>query len=413
MPSTPFANAVRQLEKAAEAIDLNPGILAVLKNPIRILQVSIPVEMDDGKTKVFSGYRVQHNDSRGPTKGGIRYHPKADLGEVKALAMLMTWKCSLMNIPYGGAKGGIIVDPKKLSHRELERLTRGYVQGLNGFIGPNRDIPAPDVYTNPQIMAWIMDESSRMLGYNVPGIVTGKPVEIGGSLGRHYATAQGGIDVLDEVCGLKGVKCDRNSRVVIQGFGNAGSFSAKILYQKGYKVVSVSDSQGGIYNPKGLNPSEVEVYKKEHGTVVGFPGTKKINNKQILELPCDILIPAALDNQITQANAGKIKAKIILELANGAISPEADEKLAKRNIMFIPDILSNAGGVTVSYFEWVQNLQQFYWDEKEVLQRLKKVMQAAFRQTYETAQLHKTNLRMAAYILAVSRVAEAMKLRGH
>ncbi len=411
--ANPFQNALRQLERAAKVINLNKDVWNILKTPIRTLQISIPVVMDDGKVKVFHGYRVQHNDSRGPTKGGIRYHPEADINEVKALAMLMTWKCALMNIPYGGAKGGIVVDPRKLSHGELERLTRGYVRGLNGFIGPNRDIPAPDVYTNPQIMAWIMDEASRMTGYNVPGVVTGKPVEVGGSVGRQYATAQGGIYVLQEVCGLKGVKCDRSSRVVVQGFGNAGSYVAKMLHQMKFKIVGLSDSKGAIYDPKGLDPAQVEAHKDETGSVAGYPGSKKLSNKQLLEQSCDILIPAALDNQITSQNANRIKAKIILELANGAVTPEADDKLNKKKVLVIPDTLSNAGGVTVSYFEWVQNMQQFYWEEEEVLERLKNIMRRAFQQTYETAELHKVDLRMGAYILAVSRVAEAIKLRGY
>ncbi|MDD5566659.1 MAG: Glu/Leu/Phe/Val dehydrogenase [Patescibacteria group bacterium] len=411
--ANPFQNALRQLDRAAKKINLNEDILNILRNPIRILQVYIPVRMDDGKVKVFHGYRVQHNESRGPTKGGVRYHPKADLSEVKALAMLMTWKCALMDIPYGGAKGGVVVDPKKLSHGELERLTRGYVRGLNGFIGPNRDIPAPDVYTNPQIMAWIMDEASRLTGYNVPGIVTGKPVEIGGSHGRQYATAQGGIFVLQEVCGMKGVKCDRFSRVIIQGFGNAGSYTAKILHSMKFKIIGLSDSKGAIMDLKGLDPNKVETYKDKTGSVVGYPGSKKSTNAKLLEQPCEILIPAALDNQITGQNANRIKAKIILELANGAITPEADDKLNKKNILVIPDILSNAGGVTVSYFEWVQNMQQYYWDEEEVMAQLRKVMTRAFKQTFETAKLHQVDLRMGAYILAVSRVAEAIKLRGY
>ena len=410
--ANPFQNALRQLDKAAKAINLNQDVLSVLRAPVRTLQISIPVVMDNGKVKVFHGYRVQHNDARGPTKGGIRYHPEADISEVKALAMLMTWKCSLMDIPYGGAKGGIVVEPKKLSHGELERLTRGYVRGLNGFIGPNRDIPAPDVYTNPQIMAWIMDEASRMTGYNVPGIVTGKPVEVGGSQGRQYATAQGGIFVLKEACGLKGVKCDRNSKVIVQGFGNAGSYTAKMLHEMKFRIVGLSDSQGAIYNPKGFDPHKVEAYKSENKTVVGFPGSKELTNKKILEQPCDILVPAALDNVITGQNANRIRAKVVLELANGAITPEADEKLDKKNKIVIPDILSNAGGVTVSYFEWVQNLQQFYWEEEEVLKRLERVMIESFKKTLETANLHKTDLRMGSYILAVSRVAEAIKLRG-
>ncbi|MBU0707286.1 Glu/Leu/Phe/Val dehydrogenase [Patescibacteria group bacterium] len=411
--ANPFQNAIKQLDRAAKEINLNPDVLAILKTPKRILQVSIPVVMDNDRVKVFHGYRVQHNDSRGPTKGGIRYHPEADISEVKALAMLMTWKCSLMDIPYGGAKGGIVVDPKKLSHGELERLTRGYVRSLNGFIGPNLDIPAPDVYTNPQIMAWIMDEASRMIGYNVPGIVTGKPIEIGGSLGRQYATAQGGIYVLGEACGMKNVKCDRSSRVIIQGFGNAGSFTAKILHKMKFKIVGLSDSQGAIYDAKGFDPNKVELYKKETGSVVGYKGSKVLSNAKLLEQPCDILVPAALDNQITSRNANRIKAKIILELANGAITPEADDRLNKKKVLVIPDILSNAGGVTVSYFEWVQNMQQLYWEEEEVLSRLQKVMRLSFKKTQETAELHKVDLRIGSYILAVSRVAEAVKLRGY
>jgi glutamate dehydrogenase (NAD(P)+) len=411
--SNPFQNALRQLDKAAEIIKLDAGVLNILRAPARILQVAIPVRMDDGSVKVFEGYRVQHSTARGPAKGGIRYHPKADLNEVKALAMLMSWKCSLLDLPYGGAKGGIVVDPRKLSVAELERLTRGYVRAIRDFIGPAKDIPAPDVYTTPQIMAWIMDEFSQLKGYNVPGVVTGKPLAVGGSLGRNAATAQGGAFVLAEVLRLRKIKMPKKPTAIVQGFGNAGSIAADILEKSGYTIIGAADSRGGVYHPKGLDLKKLAAHKEATGSVVGLEKLKTITSEKILEQPCDVLVPAALDNQINAANAGRIKAKVVLELANGAVTPDGDAKLDKRGIVVIPDTLANAGGVTVSYFEWVQNQQGLYWSAKEVADRLRVRMTDATGDVIATATKHSINLRMAAYVLAVGRVAEAIKLRGY
>ncbi|MFA6198142.1 MAG: Glu/Leu/Phe/Val dehydrogenase [Patescibacteria group bacterium] len=411
--SNPFQNALRQLDKAAEIIKLDAGVLNILRAPARILQVAISVRMDDGSVKVFEGYRVQHSTARGPAKGGIRYHPKADLNEVKALAMLMSWKCSLLDLPYGGAKGGIVVDPRKLSAAELERLTRGYVRAIRDFIGPEKDIPAPDVYTTPQIMAWIMDEFSQLKGYNVPGVVTGKPLAVGGSLGRNAATAQGGAFVLAEVLRLRKIKMPKKPTAIVQGFGNAGSIAADILEQAGYTIIGAADSRGGVYHPKGLDLKKLAAHKEATGSVEGFEKLKIITSEKILEQTCDVLVPAALDNQINEANAGRIKAKVVLELANGAVTPEGDAKLDKRGIVVIPDTLANAGGVTVSYYEWVQNQQGLYWSAKEVADRLRSRMTAATGDVVATATKHSINLRMAAYVLAVGRVAEAIKLRGY
>jgi glutamate dehydrogenase/leucine dehydrogenase len=416
---SPLQNALTQLKKAAELVKLDSAVFEILKKPKRILQFSIPVKMDRGEIKIFEGYRVQWNDARGPFKGGIRFHPKANLNEVEALAFWMTIKCAAVGIPFGGAKGGITVDPKKLSQGELERLTRGYAQAVKNYIGPERDIPAPDVYTTPQIMAWIMDEFSKIKGYNVPGVVTGKPIEVGGSAGRGTATAQGGFYILEEVAKKLKVKSEK-LKVVIQGFGNAGYNIARLCHRAGYAVIAISDSRGGILinqkskikNQNYLNPDEVLAWKEKNGSVVGFPETKTITNKQLLELPCDVLIPSALENQITKANVGKIKAKIILELANGPTAPEADEKLFKKNVLVMPDVLANAGGVTVSYFEWVQNLQNYYWNEKEVFARLQKIMVENFNEAWGIKEKYKTDLRTAVFALALSRLTEAIKLRG-
>jgi len=416
---SPLQNALTQLKKAAELVKLDSAVLEILKKPKRVLQFSIPIQMDDGSIKVFDGYRVQWNDSRGPFKGGIRFHPKTDLNEVKALAFWMTIKCAAVGIPFGGAKGGVTVDPKKLSEKELERLSRGYVQAVREFIGPEKDIPAPDVYTNPQIMAWIMDEFSKIKGYNVPGVVTGKPIEVGGSAGRGTATAQGGFYILEEAIKKLKVKSEK-LKVVIQGFGNAGYNIARLCYKAGYEVVAVSDSKGGITinqksktkNQKYLNPDEILKWKEKNGSVIGFPETKTITNKQLLELPCDVLIPSALENQITKLNAGRIKANIILELANGPTAPEADEKLFKRGILVVPDVLANAGGVTVSYFEWVQNLQNYYWSEKEVFEKLKKIMVDNLNTAWEIKEKYQTDLRTAVFALALGWLEKAIKVRG-
>lgn len=408
----PFKIAQKQLDEAAEIMKLDKQAHAILREPMSILQVQIPVRMDNGSTEVFTGFRVHYNSSRGPTKGGIRFHPKESLSTVKALAAWMTWKTSLADIPYGGAKGGIICDTKSLSKGELERLSRGYVRAIGEFIGPEVDIPAPDVYTTPQIMAWMMDEYSVLEGRNEPGVITGKPLEIGGSLGRGDATAKGGMFILREAA--KNLNMDLSkATVAIQGFGNAGEFAHKLVMEMFHsKVVAVSDSKGGIYNEEGFNFEEVKEHKLKTGSVVGFKGAKAITNNELLELKVDVLIPSALESQITRENADKVKAKILLELANGPTTPDADEILKKNNVFDIPDFLANSGGVIVSYFEWVQNIDGIYWDIDEVYQRLDKKVSKSFWETVETMKKYNTSSRMAAYILAIDRVSRAMKLRG-
>ncbi len=407
-----FNNALKQLDKAVNLLNLKEGVVENLKKPQRILQFSLPVKMDDGKLKVFEAYRVQYNDARGPFKGGIRFHQQVNLSEVKALAFWMAVKTATVGIPMGGGKGGVVVNPKKLSLAELERLSRAYMKAAAGFIGPEMDVPAPDVNTNPQVMAWMMDEYEKIKGGHYPGVITGKPLELGGSAGRGTATAQGGFYVLQEL--LLKLKLNRKKlTVAIQGFGNAGSVFADLADQAGLKVVAVSDSQGGIYDEQGLDLDKVKAHKKQTGSVVDFAGTKNISNQKILELPVDILVPAALENQIIKENAGRIKAQIILELANGPVTPEADEKLFKKGKIVVPDVLANAGGVTVSYFEWVQNRQQYYWTKQEVLEKLKLIMVKAFNEVWQTGQELKVDLRTAAFVLAIKRIAEAMELRGN
>jgi glutamate dehydrogenase/leucine dehydrogenase len=386
--------------------------MALLLSPKRIIQVNFPVKMDSGKTKRFNGYRVQYNDARGPTKGGIRFHPKVDLGEVKSLAFWMALKCSVVGIPYGGAKGGVEVDPKSLSTKELEMLSRAYIKSIHENVGPTKDVPAPDVYTTPQIMAWMLDEYEKIKGEHSPGLITGKPLELGGSQGRGFSTSQGGAIVLREYMKMKGFEPE-NTTVAIQGFGNAGSFMAKILHEWGYKVVAVSDSKSGLYNEHGLNIPAILEHKKKTDSLAGFSNAKQITNPELLELNVDVLVPAALENQITKENADKIRAKVIVELANGPISPEADTLLEKKNIPVWPDILANAGGVTVSYFEWVQNLYGYYWTEEEVLEKLEKIMVNSFKEVYETAEKYKTTFRNGAYILAINRILTAERLRGN
>jgi glutamate dehydrogenase (NAD(P)+) len=403
--------AQRQLDEVASLIGLDENIHAYLREPKRILTVSVPVGMDNGKLKVFEGYRVQHNLSRGPGKGGIRFHPDVTLDEVKALAMWMTWKCALANIPFGGAKGGIICDTKSMSLKELENLTRRFTTEISIIIGPEKDIPAPDVYTTPQIMAWIMDTYSMQKGYSIPGVVTGKPIAIGGSLGRDKATARGCLYVTNEAMKELGLKRE-GARVAIQGFGNAGMHAAELMAADGYVIVAVSDSRGGVANPKGLDIAGLTAFKQETGTVAGFSGGDRISNKDVLECDCEVLVPAALEKVITRENAGRIKAKIIAEAANGPTLPEADEILHERGIMVLPDILANAGGVSVSYFEWVQDLQENFWEEEEVNERLRRKMVRAFRETLEQSKKYKTDMRHGAYVVAVGRVAEATKLRG-
>ena len=406
-----WAVAQQQFDLAAEKLGLDPGLRKVLREPRRELTVHFPVKMDDGTVRVFTGYRVQHNLGRGPAKGGIRYHQDVSLDEVKALAMWMTWKCAVVGIPYGGGKGGVIVDPKKLSRREIEGLTRRYATEISIIIGPERDIPAPDVNTNAQTMAWIMDTYSMHVGYTVPAVVTGKPISLGGSEGRNEATARGAVYCVAEAA--KHLKLDlHGAKVVVQGFGNAGSIAAQLMGLEGSTVIAVSDSQGGIHNEQGLDIERVISWKQEHGTVVGFPGAKTVTNQEILEIPCDVLIPAALENQITAKNAGRIQAKIVAEAANGPTTPEADATLYERGIFLIPDILCNAGGVTVSYFEWVQDLNRDHWSEAIVNEKLKGIMTKAFDETFALAERHEVNMRTGAYLLAVDRVAQATALRG-
>lgn len=410
----PLEMARQQLAIAVEKLNLDPNIHEKLKYPKRTLIVSIPIRLDNGSIKTFTGYRVQHSLERGPAKGGIRYHPDVDLDEVTALAMWMTWKCAVVNIPYGGAKGGVVCDPHAVSLTELERITRRYISEIGIIIGPEKDIPAPDLGTNPQVMAWIMDTFSMNVGHSVPGVVTGKPLDIGGSLGRFEATGRGVVYITEQVC--KYLKVDLgHSTIAVQGFGNVGSNAARIFYREGKKVVAVSDVKSGIYNPKGIDINALVKYRWEKKTIEGFPGTKTISNKELLELPCDILVPAAIENQITSENAGRIKAKIIVEGANGPTTPEADRILQDRGIFVVPDILANAGGVTVSYFEWVQSLQEYFWKEDEVNKKLNDIMTDAFKSVIKMMEKYKSekiDMRTAAMMVAVSRVAEAARLRG-
>jgi glutamate dehydrogenase (NAD(P)+) len=406
-----FQIAMRQFDTAAEKLKLDPGLREVLRAPRRALTLSLPIKMDDGSLKTFQGFRVQHNNSRGPCKGGIRYHPNVTFDEVQALASWMTWKCATVNIPFGGAKGGIICDPKHLSKTELERLTRRYAYEISDFIGPDRDIPAPDVYTDAQVMAWIMDTYSMTRGHSVPGVVTGKPTFLGGSLGRHEATARGCVYVTRCACEVKKIDHKR-ATAAIQGFGNAGSIAAELLTKIGMKVIAVSDSRGGIFNKKGLDIAKVIEHKKKTGSVAGFPEAKAISSDAVLELDCDVLVPAALENQITLANAHRVKAKIIAEAANGPTTPGADRILHERGILVIPDILANAGGVTVSYFEWVQDLQELFWDVEEVNRKMEKIMGKAFDDVHRSSQEYKVDMRTGAYILAIDRVAKATESRG-
>ena len=406
-----WAVAQAQFDAAAEQLDLDPGLRRVLRVPQRELTVNFPVTMDDGHVEVFTGFRIQHNVSRGPAKGGIRYHQDVTRDEVRALSMWMTWKCAVVNIPYGGGKGGVIVDPKKLSMRELEGLTRRFTTEISPLIGPDRDIPAPDVNTNAQVMAWMMDTFSMHRGYTIPGVVTGKPIAIGGSLGRNEATARGAVFTLNQASKALDIPLS-GARVAIQGYGNAGSIAAELLAAEGAVIVAVSDSSGGISNPKGLDPQRVSAWKREHGTVVGFPGADAVSNTEILELDCEILVPAALENQITEHNASSIKARIVAEAANGPTTPEADQILYDRGVFVIPDILCNAGGVTVSYFEWVQDMQSFFWTESRINESLHEIMDRAFEDVHHMSERHSVHMRTAAYMVAVARVAEATTLRG-
>jgi len=403
--------ALEQLRIAAEKLDLDPDIHEMLKHPKRSLIVSIRTKMDDGGTCVFTGCRVQHNDARGPFKGGIRYHPDVTLDEVTALAMWMTWKCAVADIPYGGAKGGVCCNPKEMSEAELERLTRRYTSLLLDFIGPYRDVPAPDLYTDSQTMAWIMDTYSQFKGYSVPECVTGKPLSVGGSEGRAEATSRGVVLCARESAKHLGLRL-KGATVAVQGYGNVGWNAAKIAYDMGCKIVAVTDSRGGIHCPNGLNPYEVYEHKSKTGSVVDYDGCENITNEQLLETKCDVLIPAALENQITKANAGNVKAKILAEGANGPTTPEADKVLREKGIFLVPDILANSGGVTTSYLEWVQNLTREHWTLEDVNQKLEDKMVRAFNDVYRVAKKEESDMRTAALILGVGRVSEAMKTLG-
>lgn len=405
----PYDIAVQQLKSTVERLNLDPWIYEVLKHPKRAVMVSIPIKMDDGRTQVFDGYRVQHIDALGPFKGGIRYHPRVDMDEVKALAMWMTWKCAVAEIPYGGAKGGVAVDVNRLSKRELERLTRRYTSMIMDVIGPYRDVPAPDVNTDQQTMAWILDTYSQFKGYLVPEIVTGKPILLGGSEGRSEATALGVMYITREAVKAKSL---RGKSIVIQGFGKVGWNAARILYEEGCRIIGVSDSKGGIFNPDGLNPVEVNVHKTKTGTVSDFPKAEKITNEELLTLECDVLIPAAMENAITKENADGINAEIIVEGANGPTTTKADEVLKEKGVYVIPDILANIGGVTVSYFEWVQNLHREHWTRDEVLSELESMMVRAFHNVKKVAEENRVSMREAALMAGIGRVAEALQTLG-
>lgn len=408
----PFDIALEQLNKAAKVMNLDKQALALLSSPRAILQVSIPVRMDSGETKVFTGFRVRYNNARGPAKGGIRFHPEETLSTVKALSAWMTWKTAITNLPLGGGKGGIICDPKSMSPGELERLSRGYMRAVADFIGPEIDVPAPDVYTTPQIMAWMMDEYETIVRHSAPGVITGKPLENWGSLGRGDATAKGGMYVLREAANRMKLDLGK-ATAAVQGFGNAGQFALKLVTEMFHtKVVAISDTKGGIYLESGIDFNKLLEHKKKTGSVQNFPGAKNITNEELLELPVDVLIPAAIENQLRGDNASKVKAKMILELANGPTTPEADEIFYKNRILVLPDFLSNAGGVTVSYFEWVQNNEGYYWTEEEVYERLDKKMTEATHAVMDAADKYKIDPRTAAYTVSVKRVADAMKNRG-
>jgi len=406
-----WRTAQRQFDAAAEVIGLEPELREILREVQREFTCHFPVAMDDGSVEIFTGYRVQHSVHRGPAKGGIRYHPDVSLDEVKALAMWMTWKCAVVNIPYGGAKGGVIVDPRRLSRKELEHLTRRFASEISILIGPDRDIPAPDVNTDAQIMAWIMDTLSMHAGYSVTASVTGKPIEVGGSLGRVDATGRGVM-----ICALAALEHlgirPHAAKVSVQGFGNVGSVTARLLEEAGATIVAVSDEYSGLHSPLGLPVRRLLEYRREHGRLEGYPGAEAIGSADPLTVDCDVLVPAAIGNQLTSRNAGRVKARLVVEGANGPTTPEADQVLEQNGVFVVPDILANAGGVTVSYFEWVQDLQSFFWSEHEVNQKLQAIMQRAFREVLTTARDRDLPMRMAAYCQAVSRVAAATRDRG-
>jgi glutamate dehydrogenase (NAD(P)+) len=407
----PFRIAQIQFDMAAEFLKLDPGLRQILRTPKRVLEVSIPTKMDNGQVKVLTGYRVQHNVARGPAKGGIRFHPNVTLDETKALATWMTWKTAMVNLPLGGATGGVICDPKRMSKSELERMTRRYASEILPIIGPDQDIPAPDVYTDAQTMAWIMDTYAMTVGHAAHGVVTGKPQSIGGTAGREEATARGLVAIVEEACKLKKIAL-RGASVAVQGFGSSGAATARVFAEKKAKIVAISDTRGGVTNSRGIDPIKAIRYKERAATVVGMPGASRISHDELLTMKCDILIPAALESVITLHNAEAVKARIVAEAANGPTTPHADEILARRGITVLPDILANAGGVTVSYFEWVQNQQGLVWDAEEVNARLQKTMVRAFNEMVETMRKHHVPPRAGAMILAVGRVAEALLVRG-
>lgn len=408
---SPYAVAVAQFDEAADRLGLSQAMRSILRMPKRELIVNFPVRMDNGDVQVYTGYRVQHNINRGPAKGGIRFSPEVSLDEVRALAMWMTWKCAVVNIPFGGAKGGVICDPHLMSRSELERLSRRYATEISIIMGPNSDIPAPDMNTNPQIMAWMMDTFSMHQGYSVPAVITGKPLAIGGSEGRLEATARG-VRVVTQAAMRHLDMSPQYTSVVIQGFGNVGGISARFLHEMGCKVVGLSDISGGVYNSHGIDVPAATRFSREHGNLRGLPNAEAVTNEELLELPCDILIPAALENQLTKRNADRVQARVIVEAANGPTTNEADRIFSDKGVLVVPDILANAGGVTVSYFEWVQDLQHFFWAESEINQRLESIMTRSFDAVLAKSVAQDTNLRMAAYLLAVARVAEATELRG-
>ena len=407
----PFQIARQQLRRVADIFEIDDRLVNVLQECKKALIVSVPVSMDDGSTRAFEGYRVTHNVARGPSKGGIRYHPAVTLDEVKALAMWMTWKCAVVGIPFGGAKGGVVVEPGKLSKAELQRMTRRYAYEILPLIGPERDIPAPDLGTNEQIMAWIMDTYSTREGYSVPGVVTGKPLSIGGSAGRSMATARGVMYVTLATLKHLGMSVEE-ARIVVQGFGNVGGGTVELLHQQGCRIVGVSDVQGGVHNTEGLSPQGLRAHEDQHGTIAGYEGGERVTNEELLELDCDVLIPAAIEGQLTRVNADRVKASVIVEAANGPTIPEADEIFEDRGILVVPDILANAGGVTVSYFEWVQDIQAYYWSEDEVNDRLRQIMEKSYVDVLNVAEDRKVSMRTAATILGVGRVAEAHITRG-
>lgn len=406
-----FEIAQQHLKTACDALNADPAIYEILKEPARVVTVSFPVRMDSGEIRTFIGYRAQHTQVTGPAKGGIRFHPQVTLDEVKALSMWMTFKCALISLPFGGGKGGVVCDPRELSPGEIERVSRGYIRAIADVIGPDKDVPAPDVYTNARVMGWMMDEYTVMVGRNAPGVITGKPIAIGGSLGRNEATARGCAITIRQAAAHLGLPLSEMT-AVIQGYGNAGSITATYLHELGVRIVGVSDSRGSAYRPEGLDPREVLAHKQATGSVKGFPGSVEVPEGEFLGLPCDILVPAALENVITRKNAKSIQAKIIAEAANGPTTPEADAILHEKGVLLIPDILASAGGVTVSYFEWVQNLTNLYWTEDEVNRRLEEKMTAAFQRTCEMSRSLGVDMRLAAYMVALDRIGNALRARG-